>query len=270
MNAKHVNGAPADRPAVERGLDTGFGIEIDRASTIVARGLRAAILAGRFDGGIPPEPELARQLGISRHRMREAIRLLEAEGLLSVRSGRNGGISRTEPREQVLTRSFVNLLAHRRTPVTDVFEARIQVESSCAALAAQRATESDLEAIEAVIAGWEAAGSDSVAGTDWNSAFHLAVARAAHNETLLLIMNSLEQLISGMDRRVATLDAATSDAVGALLDEGMRAHRAIIRALKARNADQARELMRRHLEGYWRRPEVQALDPDTMSVLDIL
>ena len=265
MDAQKLNDVQVHRPAVGRGMDTSLSIEIDRASTVVARGLRAAILAGRFDGGFPPVPELARQLGISGHHLREAIRLLEAEGLLSVRSGRNGGISRTQPQEQVLARSFVNLLAHRRTSVTDVFEARIQVESSCASLAAEHATEADLEEMEAIIAGWEAADAAGCAESDWNSTFHLAVARAAHNETMLLIMKSLEHLINGMDQRVAT-----PNALGPLLDEGMRAHRAIIRAIKARDGDQARELMRRHLEGYWRRSEVQALDPDNMSVLEIL
>lgn len=265
MNERQLNSARTDRPLVEHGISAGLGIEIDRASTVVARGLRAAILAGRFDEGFPSEPELARQLGISRYHLREAVRLLEAEGLLSVRSGRNGGISRTQPQQQVLARSFVNLLAHRRTPVTDVFEARIQVESSCAALAAERATAEDVSQMESVIAGWEEAGTESSADPSWNSAFHLAVARAAHNETLLLIMNSLEHLISGMDRRVSTPQTSRP-----LLDEGMRAHRAIIRAIKARNGDQARALMQRHLEGYWCRPEVQALNPDHMTVLDIL
>jgi DNA-binding FadR family transcriptional regulator len=265
MDTQQLEGAHPHRSRGEVRIDTGLNIEIDRASTVVARGLRTAILAGRFDGGFPPEPELARQLGISRHRMREAIRLLEAEGLLSVRSGRNGGISRTQPREEVLARSFVNLLAHRQTPVTDVYEARIQIESSCAALAAERATEADLAELDAVTASWEAADAAGRAETDWNSVFHLAVARAAHNETLLLIMNSLEHLISGMDRRVAN-----ADVFGPLQDEGTRAHRAIIRAIKAGDGAQAREFMRRHLEGYWCRPEVQALDPDHMSVLEIL
>lgn len=89
------------------------GLRSRRSSGLLADELRNMILFGALDGRtrLPPEPDLAGHLRVSRHQLREALRLLEQDGLVKVRAGRNGGIFLTVPTVDVLTRSFAGILA---------------------------------------------------------------------------------------------------------------------------------------------------------------
>ncbi len=252
----------SSRPAVPVRLR----VDLSRPSAVVARELRRAIISGAFDGDgrLPPEAELAGELGISRHRLREAIRLLEAEGLVRVKPGRNGGIFPSPPTEEALTRSFATVLGARRTPLSDVFEARLQIESACAALAAGRAGDDDLAELRSLtsvsVDAYAALGDQEL-----NTRFHLAVARAGHNEAFVVIMSAIRSLIAGVDARVMTPQTRAG-----LREGSLRAHRAIVRAIEARDATKAAERMRMHIAGFWERPEVQALRPGTLTVNEIL
>ncbi len=96
-----------------------------RASETLAAELREMILLGELDGDsrLPPEPVFAEQLGVSRHHLREALRLLEQDGLVRVRPGRNGGILLTAPTVDVLTRTFATILARNQTSIADLMTA---------------------------------------------------------------------------------------------------------------------------------------------------
>src|SRR5258708_7819114 len=96
-------------------------IELERGSQVVARRLRAKILYGQLatEQRLPPEPEYAEQLGVSRNVLREALRLLEQEGLVEIRRGHTGGIFLTKPDVDVLVRLLKVILARSQVLVDD-------------------------------------------------------------------------------------------------------------------------------------------------------
>jgi DNA-binding FadR family transcriptional regulator len=235
-------------------------IEVKRASQVIAAELRSMILLGelRDDEPLPPEPEFAARLGVSRHHMREALRLLEQDGLVMVRPGRNGGIFLTRPDVDVLKRAVGGILARNGTPLADVMAARLVIEPAAAEIAAGAATDGEIEELEAIIRLQEAEGAYS---DGLNSRFHVALTAAAHNQTLLLMMRSLESMIRTTDLCVATPDLRAGS---------IRAHRAIVRALRARDGARLLSLMRAHLLGFEAELRRNGLDPAAPTVPEVL
>jgi GntR family transcriptional regulator, transcriptional repressor for pyruvate dehydrogenase complex len=149
-----------------------------RMSHRVAEDLRRRILRGELDPGVrlPPLPALASELGISEHHLREALRLLEQDGLVRVASGRNGGVFVTPPEQAGLTRSFGLVLARAGALLSDLMEARADIEPVIAARAAVEATDEDPAKLESVLTTHADLGGPR---PGINAEFHLAVAAAS-------------------------------------------------------------------------------------------
>jgi GntR family transcriptional repressor for pyruvate dehydrogenase complex len=235
-------------------------IHLARASQVVAAELRSMILFGDFDHGgrMPSEAEFAEKLGISRHHLREALRLLEQDGLVEIKRGHAGGIFLTMPSADVLARSFEGILARQGATLADFMAARAVVEPAAAEMAADKATGEDLAELREICARRERA----VEGIpENNAAFHLGVARAAHNRTMFLIIRSLATLVYSVD---------TTSALPEMHREAEVAHQAILRALTERDAAKARARMRRHITGFEQRLRESGIDPDTTTIVDTL
>ncbi|GAA0232495.1 FadR/GntR family transcriptional regulator [Cryptosporangium japonicum] len=148
----------------------------------VIAALRAQITSGAWPVGsrIPTEPELVTQLGVARNTVREAVRALAHNGLLDIRQGSGTYVVATSELAGVMRRRF----AH--APQRDVTELRGALEATAAGLAATRRTTDDLAKLDALLAererAWAAGERDAFVTAD--SAFHLAVVAAAHNEVL--------------------------------------------------------------------------------------
>ncbi len=233
---------------------------VRRGSQLVADALRAMIVHGELATAhsLPPEPELAARLGVSRHHLREALRLLEQDGLVKVRPGRNGGVFLTVPGVEVLTRTFSLILARTGTPLRDLMAARLVIEPAAAAIAATEATEDEIAALEAIV---EQQRTQERYTEHLNTQFHVTLAAAAHNQTLLLMMRSIESLIRNIDVSVSNPE---------LKEGSYRAHRAIVRAVRARDPERVEDLVRRHLRGFEDLLPAMGLDPDTHTVADLL
>lgn len=237
-------------------------IETVRPSVLVARRLRAAILNGEVPPGkpLPPEAELATQLGISQHRLREATRILEAEGLVQVRPGRNGGIFPTVPNEHTLARAFASLLCFHKATLADVLAARSYIEPDCIELAVLNATKEDIDHLWQLVHKVEEATRKGMLVSDANAEFHVGLAMAAHNQTLRFLMASIQMLISAIDAWVANLD---------LQHESVRAHRALIHTIESRDVAAARKLMGAHILGFQEAIRRAGVDVAHMTVLDV-
>ena len=146
----------------------------------------------RVGDKLPPERALALQMEISRPTLREAVRVLADAGLLEVRRGPGGGMfvaTDVVPADLVRQRSTLRL-----GEVAGVFEARRLLEPEVARLASERATDDDLAPLERSIAamrtiverGYRPEDEDHFLQLDVQ--FHLALARAARNETLETLM----------------------------------------------------------------------------------
>lgn len=241
-------------------------LKIRRVSQLVASELRSMILHGQFDGmdRLPPELSFAEAFGVSKHHFREALRLLEQDGLVKVKPGRNGGVFLTTPGVDVLTRTFSGILARKGAPLADLMEAREVIEPAAAALATRNASDEEIRALWEVVERQEAA---SVYDAGMNTRFHVNLCAAAHNETLLLMMRSIESLIESIDIDVRVISGGTSKA---LIDESVKAHRAILRAMEARDEQRVADLVRIHIRGWEERLRQTGLDPETFTIANLL
>src|SRR5208282_3407440 len=104
----------------------------------VADELRALIVSGELADGasLGREPDLVERFGVSRPSLREALRILEAEGLITVVRGVLGGVIVHEPAERMTARTAALLLTARNVSLADVFEARALLEPVAARVAA--------------------------------------------------------------------------------------------------------------------------------------
>ena len=222
-------------------LDT---LKVPRASELVAEKLRSLIVTGQVapGAGLPPEKELVSQLGVSRATLREALRLLEAEGLIATKQGPKGGIVVQRPGPAQLTRSLSLLLQLEATPFSTVLEARRLLEPLCANLAAERATPEELGAMQASVEEMRV----SIGDTDWyvkeQLHFHLIIFAAAHNEVLRLYTTSVGDLITDRTAQIGLSETAQIT--------GVKSAVSILAAIKARNGVLAARRVEIHLRAF--------------------
>jgi GntR family transcriptional regulator, transcriptional repressor for pyruvate dehydrogenase complex len=221
-------------------------VKIAKGPETLANLLRDDILSGAIEPGasLAPERALVEQTGLSRATVREALRILETEGLIVSRPGRNGG-ARVQPVDDNGVAKAVHFLIRgRRLGDATLRETREIVEGATARLAAERRTAADLAEIAAVAARLEAAIDNLPRLAEENARWHIAVAEAGHNPLLTAFMKSI----------AAAISHPGGDADPELPREGrtalIKAHRRVVEAIQARDADAAERRMLRHLRGY--------------------
>lgn len=225
-------------------LDLG-GIDVPRASEVLAERLRHKILEGGLPPGtsLPPERELADQSGLSRGSVRDALRTLEVEGLVEIRPGRGGGTVVRRPDGTSLHRMLEAFIRGRQVRFRSVLEVRELMEPECAALAAARRNEEDLHLLHELTERLRAQAHDVEAFLTTNAQWHVAVADASHNELYAAFMHAIsEEIRAGTD--VAGLN--TEDVIA----RALQAHDRVVEAIEARDSQAAREHMRRHVCAY--------------------
>lgn len=218
-------------------LDTmGFErIQHERLYERVLEQVKRLIEQGNLKPGdrLPSERELATRIGLSRASLREAFRVLEVQGIVESKPG-GGRYIRRAPAGLTVgdPSSLVDVL--RRATVLDFLDAREVMEPGIVALAVQRATEADLEAIRQALS---AGTTPDHLGAD--QSFHLKVAGASHN---VVFYQSLKLYLTLLrDFRARTLERKNG------AREMHLEHEAIYLGIKERNADKAVEAMKRHL-----------------------
>src|SRR5699024_2037454 len=125
-------------------------LQVPKDSDILADDLRERILQVEFPMGtsLPPERELVSQTTMSRTTVREALRILEVQGLLTIRTGRTGGAFVRQPDSDSLASSVELLIRGRQVRMNDLIETREAIEPQCAGLAAIHRTDEDLDELE--------------------------------------------------------------------------------------------------------------------------
>lgn len=216
-----------------------------RLSDAIADEIERQIVSGTLRPGdaLPAERELARQLEVSRPSLREALLKLEARGILTVR--RNAGYTVSDVTAPSLTDPLLRLMAGHPKAVRDVLELRQGLETLSAGLAALRATDADIAAMAHAAEETERMrqSGDATAAAEWDARFHLAIAEGAHNVALVHLTRGIFDVMRENVRRAREVLLQRADAQDILL----RQHRALIDAIRRRDANSAVAAAEDHL-----------------------
>jgi GntR family transcriptional regulator, transcriptional repressor for pyruvate dehydrogenase complex len=205
----------------------------------VVNHVRSLIENGTLQPGdkIPPERELARALKISRASLRTGIGYLAAMGVMKIRHGVGTFVADGPPAFGKASLSLIGALHGFQT--WQMFEARIILESSLAALAAERGREEHHAAMAEEVAEMFATIDAPVDYLIHDVLFHRIIAQASGNPILAAVMETVTS--SMYDKRRKTVERATD------LRESAEMHREIYRAIRARKSNDAKGLMEKHL-----------------------
>lgn len=215
-------------------------VEPQRLYRQIAEQLRRAVLAGEFapGGRLPAERELAKQLGVSRPSLREALIALEVEGVIEVRTG--SGIYVLEPPRR---RPRARAQARSEWGPLQLMRARELVEGEVAALAARHAKKLDVRAIDEALQQMREEVSDEREPRAGDEAFHTAIAQASGNEVLCdTVQGYWRARYEPMFERLGGHFETPPSWQAAI-----REHDAVLAAIRARDAEAARDAMHQHL-----------------------
>jgi DNA-binding FadR family transcriptional regulator len=191
---------------------------------------------------LPTEPEMSARFGVSRSVVREALRVLGEKGLIEVRHGSGTRVT-TPERWDALDPSILGALRGRGSSAAvlhDLLEARAIVECEVAALAAERATQAERDALDAALRIMREALDDPARFVIGDSSFHLTLLRAARNRVLERMTQPMHELLQYAQ--------ALTDAIPGVLARALGEHEAIAAAVMRRDPDAARNAMREHLQ----------------------
>lgn len=215
---------------------------IDRVSVkdLALDRLKKYIFSNAITSGqrLPSERELAERLGIGRPSVREALKVLEALGLVESRIGE--GTFVTHQSGASIGRHIGVSVASWGSTVVEICGARQIIEAECARVAAEQASASEIESLAQTLQQIETASSPS----DYLTAdmqFHRQIAHAAHNT---IVTHILENLITLLEE---TLHEEQADQLP-LQEEGLSTHRTIFTMIANHDADGAAAAMRQHLQ----------------------
>jgi GntR family transcriptional repressor for pyruvate dehydrogenase complex len=205
----------------------------------VVNHIRTLIESGALKPGdkIPPEREFARTLKISRASLRAGIGYLAAMGVMNVRHGVGTFVSDGPPEFGRASLSFMGALHGFQS--WQLFEARIILEGNLAVLAAERGKEEHHAALAEEVAEMFAAMESPADYLIHDVLFHRIVSQASGNPILAALMETVTS--SMYDKRRKTVERAID------LRESAQMHRELYRAIRARDAMEARRLMEEHL-----------------------
>jgi len=219
-------------------------VNIGRISEVIVDQIRLLIRQGRLTAGdrLPAERELCERFGVSRVTVREALRVLEANGLVDIRVGARGGAFVTAPSSRLVGEGIADLITLASLSAVEVTEARLVFELGIVPLVCERATEEDVAALYEICdrsdAALEADSEDYP--LELSAEWHTRYAQSAHNRAVAMLVESLHGPM------VMSLQQArqTAPAHGR---RGVQEHRALVDAIAARDAARATALMTTHL-----------------------
>ena len=217
-----------------------------RASGEIVSQIEHAIFEGELKRGdrLESERELAERFGVSRITVRDALRVLEARGLVLVKVGASGGAFVTETNADQVAESISTMILLRRMTLSGLAEARTVVETATCEFAAERADAAAIKRIEQTVERGRSVVREQAPHTEASMDFHVAVADAANNELLSATVAAYRDLL------VQTLHDMR-DVRSAKMTQ--KAHEEILDAIRAHDPDAARKLMLEHLRDFEKR-----------------
>lgn len=191
---------------------------------------------------LPPEREMLTRFGVARNTLREAMRLLEAQELIYIKPGPNGGPVVRRPSADSLAEYMANVYRAYQSTLEDVIFARQLLEPMVARIAATRRDEEDVSALRSSVERMQRMSDDEEAHLHENRTFHELVAKSSKNAPLFVSVCSLKTVNDGHTLGIAYLKKQ--------LVEITSAHRNIVVAIEAGDAASAERQMYAHMAEY--------------------
>jgi DNA-binding FadR family transcriptional regulator len=215
-------------------------VRVPKTAELVAARIRRQVVTGELkeDDALPSEAALMEEFSISRPTLREAFRILESEGLITVRRGARGGARVQEPSHDVAARYTGLVLQHRHATLDDVLEARMIVEAPAARmLAARRDRGASANALQELLDARD------VDEAGHFHEFNAKLVQLTGNQTLILLTAMLEHI----SQAAALTFVRRSGDDRKLMRKAHRTRERLIELIRAGQADEAEELWRTHL-----------------------
>ncbi|MDT3439843.1 MULTISPECIES: FadR/GntR family transcriptional regulator [unclassified Pseudofrankia] len=224
-------------------------VRAPKAGELIAGQLRQQIIRGTLEPGavLPSETVLSTQFGVSKPTMREAFRILEAERLIEVRRGANGGARVQVPDTGAAARYAGAILQHRRATLSDVYAVRALLESKSAGMLAGARRDDAVARLEKLLGAEEAAlgagQDDEFLAAD--EAFHLGVVELTGSETLSLLVQMLYNIVKAAVASSSEVHRRKADSEA----QRARTHRSHVRLVEIlKDGGEPAEV-----EAYWNR-----------------
>jgi GntR family transcriptional repressor for pyruvate dehydrogenase complex len=226
-----ANSSSSSQPDIARIRNSSLRERVEAALTDL-------ILKNAFAPGdlLPSEAELARSFGVSRAALREAMRALEARGLVETVQGK--GILVKEPQPSYVSEALSLLLQRKTATLVDLWDARLVLETGIVERACKRATRQDLEALQESIIRFSQPNADVETLVQEDECFHTILVQASHNLVLALLMKTIGDLLR--ESRRTTLQIGSGPDVAG--------HTAICDAIAQKDTHAARQAMIDHLQ----------------------
>jgi DNA-binding FadR family transcriptional regulator len=232
-------------------------VRIPKSGEVVADQIRKAIIRGELKDGdnLPAEASLIQTFEVSRPTIREAVRILESEGLITVSRGSRGGARVNAPTFEMVARSAGVALQSMGTTIGDLYEARTVIEPAAARMAAERNGKAAATVLRAHLQKELSLIHDREAASHAIAEFHQIMIEQSQNLTLTMVAHALQGLVDRhlqlAQRREPSKDEVMLER---LLRFGLRSHAKLIDLLEAGDGEGAESHWRNHMRAagtYW-------------------
>lgn len=193
---------------------------------------------------LPPEREMLEEYGVARGTLREALRFLEMQGVLTIKPGPGGGPVVNAPDARPLAGVIALLLQRANAPFRTILEARELLEPAMASMAAERGDKEGIARIATTIADMESHLDDPRAFLNDNHQFHAAIGRTSGNQLFDFLLSSLSWITDGT---VLGVDYPEKRRKAVL-----QAHERVYKRIEAQDPVGAADAMRQHITEFRR------------------
>jgi DNA-binding FadR family transcriptional regulator len=203
--------------------------------------IKKMILEGTFKPGdkLPSESEIARQFNVGRQTVREALRMLELSGFITVQKGGGGGSVITNTILKTISKSFLDAAIMKNISVSELTVARVEIEKLVISHAIANSTDKDIAILNENIRKATDKISQGIQAFDENIDFHILLAQASKNGVFTIVVESIMAITADFLSRIPQ----TVEISKKVLDE----HKQVLEAIVKRDKERAIHLMEEHL-----------------------
>lgn len=216
-------------------------IKAKRTFEEVSTKIKALIFKGILKPGdrLPSEMELARQFSVGRQTIREALRILELSGFLTIQRGASGGAIITNTISDAISTSFLDAIQMKTITIDNLTEARLEIEKVVLSHAISNASDSDIEHLRENITKARGKVESNMQAFGENVQFHRLLASASKNDVFVIVVGSIMAVVADFLSRLEP-DLEKSKQV-------VKSHEDILNAIVRRKSGEAIILLENHL-----------------------